>query len=295
MLIFCGASAHGIIERYWVDAQGNGFYLAGSCVTLSEKEIESLNNREALEKLIMDKAFIGIRRVNNHITEGEDCLKNFEKIELSDYQKNPWKSGHWARLCQYKNTLDTNYIDIWIYTDGPIPPGLIEDSAQENGGGTQDPIENIPNTSAYDSTISDGQQNLTEMVPAAVTSVISNLSETAQKFENDVKEKPQISLAKGLPDREKIQATASDKTSGRDSLLLEKAAWTAFFTALLLNLCLGFNLIKDFKILHWYKEKKKEHLRKEGNHSGKYDAYLSVDSHLSYRSGAQNPYGKKIT
>lgn len=297
LFIFCGASAHGVIERYWVDDQGNGFYLAGSCVTLSEKEMESLNNREALEKLIMDKAFMGIRRVNHHVVEGEDCLKSFEEIELSDYQKNPWKSGHWARLCQYGNTPDTNYIDIWIYTDAPIPPRLTENSTQGNGGSgaTPNPIEKIPDGSTYAGITADGQQNLAEMVPAAVTSVISNLSETALRLENDVKDKTQVSLAKGLPDKKNLQTAMSDKTGSTDLLLMEKGAWVAFAAAVLLNLCLGLNLIKDFKILHWYKEKKKEHLRKGGNHNGKYNAYQSVDSYLSYRSGAEGPYDKKIT
>lgn len=295
LLVFCGASAHGIIERYWVDAQGNGFYLAGSCVTLSEKEINSLNDREALEKLIMDKAFVGIRRINHHAVEKEDCLKSFEKLELSDYQKNPWKSGHWARLCQYKNTTETNYIDIWIYTDAPIPTQLVEDSAPGNSGSAQNPAEKIPGGSADAGIAAGGRQNLAAMAPAAVTSIISNLSETAQRFENDIEDKPQTRQAMAPSESKTGHSTAPEKADVIEASLLEKSVWAVFAAAVLANLGLGLNLVKDFRILHWYKQKKKEHLRKGGDPNGNYNTYLSADSYLSYRFGAEGPYGKKTT
>lgn len=283
----CGAGVRGTIERHWTDAQGNGFYLAGNCFTLSEEEIKSLTGSEEFEKLIMVKAFIGIRKINNNVVEEENCLKSFERVELSDYQKNLWKSGHWARLYQYENVNDRNYIDIWIYTDAPIPPKLTEDMGSENGGAS-DSEENALGGS-MSAGIAGGQQNLAKMVPSAVASVVSSLTESTMRLQNDVKNEPRIKpAAEPRANQAAIHHSAADKTTGKEALLWESAMWAALAAVVIANLCLGFNLMKDFKILCWYKEKKKEHLRKEGNYNDRYRAYLSADSYLDCWSGDKN-------
>ncbi|WP_195268332.1 hypothetical protein [Eubacterium sp. 1001713B170207_170306_E7] len=264
---------------------------------LTEEEIKSLEDRDAFEKLIMEKAYIGVRRINHHVVEEENCPENFAKIELSDYQKNPWKSGHWARLCQYENADDTNYIDIWIYTDTPIPPRLTEESGSGNGdssnNGGQNSAENRPVGTLPDG-ITGGQQNLSQMLPAAVTSVISNLSDTTLTLQNDTENKPQIMQTAERTANKNAQLSAADKTAGRDLPLFEKAMYGMFGAVVLANLCLGLNLIKDFRILHWYKRKKKERLRKEIGADDNNNTYLFAGRYFKYWNHSETLYVKKV-
>lgn len=260
LITMSGASAHGTIERYWVDTQGNGYYLAGNCFSLSEEEIKAQENGEAFEKHIMDRAFKNIRRVQNHVTEDENCLESFDKLELSDFEKNTFRSGYWARLCQYAESDTSNYIDIWIETKEPIPPYLTENISDNNNGANVGNGQNSISDTQFpgnESTYAGGEgRNSVDFTPDAGASAMASSKESGTALSNAAKS--------NLKNNQTNSSVMNrDETFGMENETVNNILWVVFSSALIANVCLGINLIKDFKILHWYKEKKKEHLRKE--------------------------------